>query len=119
MFANVKNQKTLRNFLAAVLDVPKESINNITMKNVELLPETIDNKLSVLDLNMKIDDRLVNIEMQIADPRNFRERSLFYWSKLYSGSLSKSENYNELMEALKKMVESGIEEEKAKEILGI
>lgn len=100
MFADAKNEKTLRNFLAAVLDVPKESIKNIIMSNTELLPESIEDKQSILDLNMKIDDRLVNVEIQIADPKNFPERTLFYWSKLYCGSLPKSKNYKELPETI-------------------
>ena len=65
MFANKKNENTLRKFLESVLELPENSITGITMDNVELLPEDIDDKFSRLDILMNVGEKQINIEMQM------------------------------------------------------
>ena len=100
MFANKKNENTLRKFLESVLELPENSITNIVMDNVELLPEDVDDKFSRLDILMNVDNRQINIEMQVCNEKEFGNRTLFYWSKLYSGSLKSGRNYNELPQTI-------------------
>ena len=45
---------------------------------------------------MAVDDRLINVEIQINPQIDYRERALFYWSRLYTSSLKKGESYNNL-----------------------
>lgn len=100
MFANKKNENTLKKFLESVLELPENSITSIVMDNVELLPEDIDDKFSRLDILMNVDNRQINIEMQICNEKAFANRTLFYWSKLYSGSLKSGKNYNDLPQTI-------------------
>lgn len=67
---------------------------------MELPPEQIDQKFSRLDLRLDIDGRLVNIEMQVNRETDFNERTLFYWSKLYSEELKESEPYSTLKQTI-------------------
>lgn len=45
-------------------------------------PETISGKFSRLDLSLRVDDRLVNVEIQVKEHADYRDRTLFYWAKL-------------------------------------
>ena len=82
MFANKKNENTLKKFLESVLELPENSITNIVMDNVELLPEDIDDKFSRLDILMNVGDKQINIEMQVCNEKEYESRTLFYWAKL-------------------------------------
>ena len=51
----------------------------------------------MLDLRIKLDNGTsVNIEMQSADKKSFKERILFYLSRLYSSDLEKGNDYQTL-----------------------
>ncbi len=45
-----------------MLDIPSESIKEITITNPELFPDSSDGKFSRLDLSLKVDEKLVNVE---------------------------------------------------------
>jgi predicted transposase/invertase (TIGR01784 family) len=70
------------------------------MDNVELLPDNYADKFSRVDLKMQVDEKVVNVEMQICDESNFRERTLYYWSKIYSSELKSGEDYSKLRETI-------------------
>ena len=55
----------LHSFVASMLDVPQESISEIKITNPELPPETLAGKFSRLDLSLRVDERLVNVEIQV------------------------------------------------------
>ena len=100
MFANKKNENTLKKFLESVLELPENSITNIVMDNVELLPEDIDDKFSRLDILMNVGNKQINIEMQVCNEKEFESRTLFYWAKLYSGSLKSGGKYSDLPQTI-------------------
>ncbi len=52
-------------------------------------PETEEGKFSRLDLVLDVDGMAVDVEIQINKQDDFRERTLFYWAKLYTSSLQK------------------------------
>ena len=89
VFGDEKNEDIIAAFISSLLEIPRESIKKIYIENVELPPEQLDQKFSRLDLRLDIDGRLVNIEMQVNREADFNERTLFYWSKLYSKELSR------------------------------
>ena len=94
------NRDMLHEFVADMLEIPSESIKEIVITNPELVLETIDGKFSRLDLNMKIDDKLVNLEIQVRSEDDFRDRTLFYWTKLYTSELKKGEIYGNLKKTI-------------------
>lgn len=49
---------------------------------------------------MKVDDRLVNVEIQIKNDTDYRDRVLFYWAKLYTSELKSGESYRELKQTI-------------------
>lgn len=90
------NTNVLRGFLSDILDIPKKSIKKITIKNPNILPSKADGKKPELDLKLKVDDKIVNIEVQLSNKNDFRDRSLFYWAKLFSKDLKQGEDYSSL-----------------------
>ncbi len=91
-----RNKELLREFLNDILDISIESVDDIDVLNPEFPPESIDGKFSRLDINVRTSDENVNIEMQVAKETDFKERILFYWSKMYADSLEKGQPYSEL-----------------------
>lgn len=51
-------------------------------------------------LNMKVDNRLVNVEIHLKNDTDYRDRTLFYWAKLYSSELKSGEDYSELKQTI-------------------
>lgn len=67
---------------------------------MEITPEYIEQKFSRLDLKLDVDGKIVNIEMQVNKEPNYKERTLFYWSKLYSEDLQTGDEYSELRQTI-------------------
>ena len=95
-----ENRDLLQAFVSDLLDIPTDSITEITLSNTELLPDYPEGKLSRLDLNMTVDNRLVNVEIQMNFRRDFRDRALYYWAKLYESGIDKGQTYDQLKQAI-------------------
>ncbi len=100
VFGNEQNEEIIAAFISDMLDIPRNRITHVEIKNVELLPEEIDQKFSRLDLNLIVDGRKVNIEMQVNKEAAYKERTLFYWAKLYSEDLESGADYSELSQTI-------------------
>ena len=100
VFGNEKNTEIIAGFISDMLDIPREKITKVVIKNVELPPEEIDQKFSRLDLNLYVDGRKINIEMQVNKESAYKERTLFYWAKLYSDDLDSGEDYSALSQTI-------------------
>ena len=84
----------LRAFVGDILEIPSGQIQQIKVENPNILPSVIDGKQSQLDLKMSVDDKIVNVEIQLCNEGNFPDRSVYYWSKMFSDELKKSEDYS-------------------------
>ena len=100
IFGNENNKNIIAAFISDLLEIPREDIKAIYLSNVELAPEYIDQKFSRLDIKMDVDGRIVNIEMQVNREPDFKDRTLFYWSKLYSDELKVGDDYGELKQTI-------------------
>ncbi len=100
VFGDEKNKDIIAAFISDLLEIPRSSIRSIYINNVELSPEFFDQKFSRLDLKLDVDGRIVNIEMQVNKEEDFKERTLFYWSKLYSEELKAGDEYEKLKQTI-------------------
>lgn len=100
MFGTAENEQLLANFLSSILEIPRESIKKIIMDNVELIPDNYADKFSRVDLKMQVDDKIVNVELQINSEPDFTERTLYYWSRIYGSELKSGESYGKLKETI-------------------
>ena len=93
-----ETDKALISFINAVLeDSGFEPISSVTIQNPFNIKSFIKDKVSVLDIRAK-DSRgqVFNIEIQSTGESHFKNRSLYYWSRVYSAEIKESEIYSEL-----------------------
>lgn len=100
IFGNEKNEEIIAAFISSLLGIPRESIKKIVMDNVELIPENFADKFCRVDLKMKVNDKIVNVEMQIVTGENFRERTIYYWARIFGSQLKSGKYYSDLKETI-------------------
>lgn len=95
LFGEVGSEKITKRFLQSIL---KEEITEVDLsQNVILRRERENDKLGILDINAKINNKEhCNIELQIVDTGEMKERILYYWSKIFTKQLKKGQEYKEL-----------------------
>ena len=95
IFGSVGNEKITKSFLEAIT---KEKITDIKLDcNPITEKDLYDDKISILDIKAKINNNInCNIEMQIVDRKNIEKRILYYWSKMYTSSIKKGEDFDKL-----------------------
>ena len=90
----VKYPHLLKRLVAVLLGIPIESIEHFETINTEIPPEEIGKKFCRLDINMIIDGKRVNLEIQVEDEGNYPERSIFHWARDFSSALPAGEDYS-------------------------
>ena len=94
IFGDVRNTDILTDFLATVLEINPSEITEVEILDNEIIPDVLISKFSRLDLKITINRTTsVNIEIQVLNYGNYKERTLFYWAKMYTGDLQKQEDY--------------------------
>ncbi len=95
LFGDVGSEKITGRFLRSIL---KQEVSEVDLsQNIVLRREQEDDKLGILDIMAKINEKeYCNIEMQLVDTGEIRERILYYWSKIYARQLKKGQKYREL-----------------------
>ena len=83
----------LKRLVAVLLGISFESIGRFVVTSSELPPGDYGKKFCRLDINMAVDGQLVNLEIQVRNEGDYPERTLFYWSRLYSSALPKGNDY--------------------------
>jgi predicted transposase/invertase (TIGR01784 family) len=91
-----KHQSLLKRLVAVLLSIPLESITKFDVLNTEMPPEEIGKKFCRLDINMDVDGKKVNLEIQVRDEGNYPERTMFHWARIFSSALPTGNNYAEL-----------------------
>jgi predicted transposase/invertase (TIGR01784 family) len=90
----VKYPDLLKRLVAVLLGIPLENIKDFQTLNTEIPPEEIGKKFCRLDINMMVDGKRVNLEIQVEDEGNYPERSMFHWAKLFAASLPAGNDYS-------------------------
>ena len=89
-----------RAFLSDMLELPGRSLNKIQFLDTELKPSTMNEKLSRLDIRADVGGKHIDVEIQIKNNHDYRQRSLFYWAKLYTTDSEQGERYDQLRPAI-------------------
>lgn len=95
-----RNKDLLSSFLSAALNIPLESFVDLSIRSSEFPPVLFDGKLSRMDIFLQTKDKNINIEMQNSKIPDYKERVLYYWSKMFSDSLKKGQYYEELNQSI-------------------
>ncbi len=99
LFGDIRHKDILMSFLNSVLDLTGEKkIVSVVFNDPYNIPETIDGKLSIVDV--RCTDQAGNqyiIEMQVVEQKGYAARAQFYSSLAFSKQLFKRNNYSKLV----------------------
>jgi predicted transposase/invertase (TIGR01784 family) len=95
-----KNPELLKTLVAELLQIRLDSIEEFVITNPEMPPESVGSKFCRLDINMTIDGKRVNLEIQVENEGNFPERTLFHWARMYAGALPSGHTYSQLPQTI-------------------
>ena len=94
LFGENQDKDLLIGFLNAVLE---NDVEDLYIVEEKLSKEKIDDKQGILDIKAVCHTgEKINIEVQLANEYNMKERTLFYWSKLYTENFKAAEKYSDL-----------------------
>ena len=95
IFGYIGNEEITKELISSIIG---KEINNVELDNNPILEkDLLDDKVGILDIRAKIEDKInCNIEMQIVDRKNIEKRILYYWSKLYNMNIKTGKEYENL-----------------------
>jgi len=97
LFGDARNTGPLTDFLKAALDLPSEDFLDIVLIDPHLNGEGIDDKQGILDVKIKTGTgKIIDIEIQIAERPQMRERIIFYLSRMVTEQISRGEDYRKI-----------------------
>ena len=98
VFGSEKRKAITIDFLSALLsESDGRTVKDLSFIDSETRAESRDAKLSRFDVACVLDTgETIDIEVQVANEANMLRRTLYYWAKLYVGSLRLGDDYQEL-----------------------
>jgi len=90
----------LKDLVSALMGISLESISKFMVINSEIPPGALGEKHCRLDVNMTVDGQRIALEVQARDEGDFPERTLYYWAKDYTSSISSGDDYQDLSRAV-------------------
>ena len=96
----VRSPVMLKRLIAAILGISPNSISEFTITNPEITPELIESKFCRLDINMVVNGRRANLEVQVSNEGDYPERTLYNWARLYSSALKAGNKYISLPQVI-------------------
>ena len=101
LFGTENGIDILTDFLLAVLNLSPDEYDDITIANPFLIQEYKGDKLGILDVKLKLKSgKLINIEVQVDSMPFMKSRILFYLSKLITGQIGESDQYDKIKRAV-------------------
>lgn len=99
LFGEEDSLDFLEGFLTALLGF---EVTDLLIESEKLSIENINDKQGILDIKatMSQTKEKINIEVQLSNQHNMIERTLFYWSKLYTENFKKGEDYTTLTKTI-------------------
>ena len=96
LFGDERNKSALIGLLRALVDLPSEECE-LTFLDTHLKREFKGDKLGILDVRVRTTSgQIINIEIQV-EPQNFiAKRISYYKSKMITGQLGKSDEYEKI-----------------------
>ena len=84
----------LKGLISSFLDIEFDEINSVVVENPISFGQTLDSKMMVLDVKTILNNnRVVNLELQVLNARNWPERSLSYLCRCFD-NIEKGNGYD-------------------------
>ena len=93
IFGYEGNEEITKGLISSIID--DIEIKSIKLDCKRILERDLkDDKLGILDVRAILGNSMqCEIEMQVIDRKNIEDRILYYWSRLYSKSLKRANDY--------------------------
>lgn len=90
---NQSNKEITKAFVQALIEQKIEKI--VINSDKELLREKTDDKLGILDLQVDVNDNeKIDVEIQLIEKKNFADRLLYYFTRLYAEGIKRGDSYD-------------------------
>jgi predicted transposase/invertase (TIGR01784 family) len=97
LFGDAQDTEILVGFLKAVLPLPGDDYDDITIMNPFLPGEALGEKVGILDLRVKTKTgKQIDVEIQVANHAAFKTRILYYLTRLFTSQITEGEEYGVL-----------------------
>lgn len=97
----MQNPKVRKGFIAALLKVPPQQIQETTLLPTILRRTSEHDKFGILDVRVMMEDKTqLDMEMQVAYFEHWDKRILFYLGKMYTEQLQKGDTYDNLQKCI-------------------
>ncbi len=97
VFGSEVNKDVLKGLICSILDIPHGEVKEIIIMNGELAKQNRKDKLSRLDILLKLNnEKVINLEMQMFNYKTLPRRILYYWSQVYVSTSESGQDYDEL-----------------------
>ena len=97
LFGNIRSVDLLTDFLKAVLRLPADEYDEVTIVDPHLLREYEGDKLGILDVKVKTKSKkVIDIEIQVLPSPQLKQRVIFYTSKMVTEQVGIGENYQNI-----------------------
>jgi predicted transposase/invertase (TIGR01784 family) len=94
IFGDVRNKNILKDLLSSMLDLPPEEYEILEISDPHARRRSSEDKLAILDLKIKTNNgNIINIEIQLIDNKQIRERIVYHLSRLVGEQIKKGEDY--------------------------
>lgn len=101
IFGVPSSSDILADFLSSIMEFKEGELDHIEFSDKELAKENASDKASILDVRVVTAAKTeIDIEIQIAYQQAMAERSLYYWSKMFSGQIEAGYQYERLQKAI-------------------
>lgn len=97
----MQNPKVRKGFIAALLKISPDEIEETALLPTILTCESPDDKLGIMDVHVLLKDGThINLEMQVKYFEYWDERVLFYLSRMFDSQIKKGESYDKLRKCI-------------------
>ena len=101
LFGDERSIEILIDFLKAVLNLPDDEFEEVTIVDPHLLREYDGDKLGILDVKVKTrTKKVIDIEIQVKIKPHFIERVVFYQSKMITEQIGAGKDFSKIQRVI-------------------
>ena len=97
IFGDQRNVDILAEFLKAVLDIPDDEYDHITIVDSYVKKESQDDKYGILDVKVHTKNgTVINVEIQVCPIPEMKHRSVYFISKMVTEQMASGRNHSDI-----------------------
>ena len=107
IFGDQRNVDILAEFLKAVLDIPNNEYDRITIVDPYVKKESLDDKYGILDVKVHTKNgNIIHVEIQVCPIPEMKHRSIYFISKMVTEQMSSGRNHSDIKRSVSIIITS-------------